>query len=159
MTSTDASLCGDGYECLVGAKSAAPWGGVEGQLCPAGQKCSRLVEGPTDCADETYNPDEGRSTCLYCPEGRLCMMTDFNSDPTTYSTGVNILDSSGAPVPRAEPAECTAGYYCPAASASGDPAAVETICADGSFSFNINLIGQDDCIPCPIGKYCQSSAF
>jgi hypothetical protein len=31
------------------------------------------------------------------------MMTDFNSDPTTYSTGVNIVDSSGALVPRAEP--------------------------------------------------------
>jgi hypothetical protein len=30
MTSTDASLCGDGYECILGAKSAAPWGGVEG---------------------------------------------------------------------------------------------------------------------------------
>jgi hypothetical protein len=55
------------------------------------------------------------------------------------------------------PSDCTKGYYCPAANATQDPAAVETICADGSFSWNANLIDQDDCTPCPIGKYCKSS--
>jgi hypothetical protein len=67
-------------------------------------------------------------------------MTDFSGAATTYSTGVNIVDSTGSPVPRAEPSDCTAGYYCPAATATGDPVAVETICADGSYSFNPNLI-------------------
>jgi hypothetical protein len=104
MTSTDQTYCGDGYECLTGAKSAAPWGGVEGQLCPAGKKCQRLVAGPTDCDEETYNPDLGRSSCNYCPEGRLCMLVDYAGAATTNWS-----------VDRTTPDDCTAGYYCPAA--------------------------------------------
>ena len=74
-----------------------------------------------------------------CPAGRLCAGTAWTA------------------AARAEPQECGRGYYCPAKTAATTPVNEETICAPGSFSYNINLMSQDECIPCAIGKYCQAT--
>ena len=85
------------------------------------------------------------------------MDADYAGAATTYGDGSTFTDADSNAVARAVPTDCAKGYYCPAANATQDPAAVETICADGSYSWNANLIDQDDCTPCPIGKYCKSA--
>ena len=95
MKSGEESNCGSGFKCNEGAMAAEPHADQSGALCPEGQYCSVTEEGPQDCGVGTYNPDQGRSSCNYCPAGQLCATEAMQA-----------------------PEDCPVGSWCPAQSAS-----------------------------------------
>ena len=142
MTSALQQNCGNGFVCgeegspgvsIKGAMAAEPHPDQAGSLCPEGQYCVTSAVGPQDCDIGTYNPDTGRSSCNNCPAGQLCETSALQ-----------------------EPADCDAGYYCPARTTSVVNEKLE--CPAGKFGAVKNVGSEDGCIDCPIGYYCEQGS-
>lgn len=150
--------CDPGYYCTLGAYTSAPMNyestifGVNnrhtGAQCPQGAYCPLGSATPTLCPPGTFNNFTGLETetqCVSCPPGRYC-------------------ETPGLFLPTGD---CFAGYYC----IGGSQNATQFASPPGFFSltgataptpcpleqFNLHPT-QDQCVDCPAGFYCGSSA-
>ncbi|KAL8434920.1 hypothetical protein ACSSS7_002807 [Eimeria intestinalis] len=80
---------------------------------------------PLACYPGTYQTNSGSASCLPCPAGLYCQTLAM-----TTATG------------------CPESSYCPQGSVAPQ------LCPVGTYSNDTNLESEDDCQPCPAGKYC-----
>jgi len=151
--------CFGGYFCGQGSSSPTPNGtvvkGVGGGWtgygdCPAGHYCPNGTQAPVPCSPGKYNPHKGalaEISCVSCPEGSFCETPGL-----------------GAPTNN-----CTAGYYCPQGSITGNSSAnlcpsgyscppgssMAIKCSGGTYS---DLPGLAECKYCPARFYCPDNS-
>lgn len=118
--STPTGACSEGYYCPPGQTTATP----SSYLCPKGYHCPEGSVLPQGCAFGTYQPEQGKATCIECPEGNYC-----KNNATS-------------------PITCPVSYYCP--KGTGNPLP----CSNGTYSTVSGIGSLDQCIPCPPGKWC-----
>ena len=141
-------LCSAGYFCTSGVDTPAPplyenqtnifsrnlfcplRIGVGGP-CPSGHFCPQGSAYPYPCLPGTYNLLHGQVDCTDCPGGYYC--------PSA------IVNFSVYP--------CPSGAYCPLRSS------LPRACLPGSFNPNEMMVFDEDCHPCPPGKYCLGSGL
>jgi len=97
-----------------------------GQLCPAGSYCQKGVAIP--CPKNTYQPNQGSSSCYPCPAGKQCLLTGMT-----------------------EPVDCPPGSYCPQYDTSSGAPSNIIDCPEGSYSPFTGLQKSEDCIKCKEG--------
>ena len=131
--------CKAGYFCFSGAFEYEPSDDTNDPMmygiCPAGYMCpdDGMAE-PIGCPDGQYQGEVGQTECNdFCPAGYLC-----TGAKTTYDNND----------------ECPPGYYC-----ENDGTTQVTIkpCRKGTYrpgTLNSPADGEDDCEPCPPGKFC-----
>ena len=96
-------------------------------LCPFGRYCPTATALPIVCANGTYTPSMGATSCLPCPQGSYCV------------SSIN------------EHLACPRGHYCPeGTSYDWKP------CPVGRYGGVEGLVEEDDCLPCTEGQYCAS---
>lgn len=100
-----------------------------GAWCPTGKYCSVLEVGSQTCVAGTYNVNIAQASCLGCEAGLNC------ADP-------------------ADPVKCTSGNYCPAQTTSVNNE--EVGCPAGTYQTWDGAGLVSDCIPCPMGQYCDT---
>ena len=115
-------LCNAGFYCPSGSISATEISCLEGFYCDEGSAS------PKGCNDGTYQPSEGQSTCISCPERFYCFKNDTSL--------------------AMEPIACPIGSYCPSGTAIPIP------CPSGYYGNSESLASADECTLCPSGKYC-----
>ncbi|CDI84633.1 hypothetical protein, conserved [Eimeria praecox] len=93
-------------------------------VCPAGARCGTGEAEPKACPAGTYQTDEGSGDCPTCPAGFYC--TESSSSPTV----------------------CPEGQYCPSGAEEPQP------CPVGTYRNTTGGASEQDCFPCPPGKYC-----
>lgn len=108
--------------------------------CPKGHYCETGSATPTICPIGYYEPREGSDICQECPPGYYCPLAKVVDSFTKIST----TDPSTTPI------VCSVGYC---ESGVGQPA----LCPDGSFSNStlLKMATAEECLPCPLGMYCN----
>jgi hypothetical protein len=102
-----------------------------GGICPKQHFCAAGTSQPLTCADGTIQRKIGKSTCDRCPSGYTCKAGIQEKCPQ-YKVCV-ITESYDYPYAKT----CEGGFYM-----TSDQFGVKT---------------HDDCISCPLSKYCQAS--
>lgn len=99
-------------------------------LCPIGYMCPAGSSSTSKiaCGDGQYQPFQGQSSCLTCPMGYKC-----GTGPVTV------------------PTICPIYSYC--VEGTNDPA---PFCPSGKYTDKTGLQSKDECMPCPVGKYCTN---
>jgi hypothetical protein len=123
---------------------------------------------PIPCPRGYYGSTTGLSaaTCSgFCAAGYYCDMVE---DLTTYYTSTHIVNSFPCVNHRVVSItdhhcvtgstsnnmfQCSKGYYCPEGST------IETACPIGTYNSLTGRSSLSDCLDCPAGKYCFSSAL
>ncbi|XP_053729819.1 SCO-spondin isoform X1 [Synchiropus splendidus] len=147
--SAASGACGAGYYCLSGAWSPTPSDGETGDSCPEGHYCPQGSSSPLPCPEGYYSNTTGNSIpsdCLPCPPGHLCFSRGLPFPSQVCPAGSFCPgggDGSTASV------ACSAGNMCPAGSSQQVP------CPPGTYQ---NSPGQEECLRCPAGFYCDGSA-
>ena len=140
--------CPDGYWCPLNTKDPHTNMCSPGHYCPAGSFEEQ------NCPIHTYNDYTGSDTnidCRSCPTGFKCETEELAIpvDPTHNCPAgkycVTTGSIAGGDLALSE-TDCDKGYKCPA----GVMDKIE--CLPGSFQ---NETGQDVCIACSVGKYCD----
>lgn len=134
MISSEALNCGNGFICKAGSMAAEPTTAQQGDLCPAGHFCSVLTVGKEVCAVGDYQPNTGQGSCIGCHGGYLCTDTGYPADLSL------------------RPTICGLGKYCPAQTVTVNNAELD--CPAGYYSGITGVASIDDCVQCPVGKYC-----
>ncbi|XP_031989756.1 SCO-spondin-like isoform X5 [Corvus moneduloides] len=122
----------EGVPRASSSSSSLPGSGLCSR-CPAGYFCPAGARFPVPCQPGTHNPLPGQdeaADCRACPAGRACTQAGL-AQPDT---------------------ECSAGYVCPAGSAS--PHAPSNACPPGTLGNHFNLFDKSQCEPCPAGFVC-----
>ncbi|XP_064159371.1 SCO-spondin [Anguilla rostrata] len=139
--------------CPKGTFSSALGLSAAGQClpCPEGYFCGSegLVEPTGRCRPgflcfggaQVPNPTD-HQTGSPCPRGAFCQQGVIVS---LCSEGYYCAWGSSSP----EPDLCPTGYYCPTGTDAPAP------CPPGTFSPRRGNAGQDDCVACPAGHFCQ----
>jgi hypothetical protein len=138
------SSCSPGQYC-AGLGNVVPTGMCRaGYYCPPGSTSATEndappgtftkanASAPSSCLPGYYNPMYAQSSCLACPSGYYCP----DSAMTTY-----------------EDTLCPIGNYCPAQSQH------PSRCPIGTFSNDVGLSMQSQCVQCTPGSYCGSSGL
>ena len=97
--------------------------------CPSGAYCPAGSTNYIICPDRTFQNLPQQSTCNTCPAGYYCL----NS---------GIINNAKMPT------ICPAGSFCPSRSSAARP------CPQGTYSIELGLTQQSDCVSCPAGFYC-----
>lgn len=152
--------CPAGYYCFAGVTA--------GTICPKGFYCPEGSNMPIPCPRGYYGSSTGLSapTCSgFCAAGFYCDMVE---DLTTYYTSTHIVGSFPCVNHRVVSItdhhcvtgstsnnmfQCSKGYYCPEGST------IETACPIGTYNSFVGKSSLSDCLDCPAGKYCYSSAL
>jgi hypothetical protein len=162
--------CTQGYFCTRKATTATPTNPSTegGDICPAGFYCETGAIAPTPCPPGTYtlSSETGRydesTHCSACPQGYYCPFRGA----TDIDLGIGVDNSY----------KCLAGYVCVLGSALpnpigdypavGYPCPVGTYCVEGAVSEEDCDAGmynpytaQGECLDCPAGKKCPSTAM
>ena len=92
----------------------------------------------------------------YCPEGQALPIPCRNNSYVNHTLAVRCYDCpAGYWCAQSGQSEiCPVGYYCPAGT-SWDWQA----CPRGTYSDDLGLYEEEQCTPCPAGKYCDSAAL
>lgn len=137
--------CSAGHHCVRGSPQASPTGQAYGDLCPLHHYCPAGATVPVACPAGTFAGSRGlgeAAECSLCDAGFFC----------NVAGGMARLP-------------CSAGFYCPAGSSSGQQEAcpVNThcpsgsseprLCEDGLFS---NVTRASACQVCPAGLQCMA---
>jgi len=146
--SASSGLCAEGYYCAGGAVTETP----ASARCPSGSACPLGSDAPEACADGTYSPAIGRSSCLNCPAGFTC--PPGASTPTSCLNGGYCPDSTGA-----ECTDCPVGQYCDAPGLVAPAGQCEAgfFCPFGSRSARGETAAESTS-PCPAGNYCPGGS-
>lgn len=181
MTSHDmAGRCFNGTWCPPGMRRAPD---LVRDPCPTGYYCPTATEYPLPCPAGTYMPTTGADAvddCLPTPRGYYTVEGASNytelCDPGYYcplgSTSPTqvpcpsrfyLPDSGGRTL--GDCALCTAGGFCPNASATPTPCPKGYFCSTGvsrpepcrpgTFGNGTGLRRTEDCTPCLPGSYCD----
>ncbi|XP_029373644.1 multiple epidermal growth factor-like domains protein 6, partial [Echeneis naucrates] len=153
-------LCEAGYYCPAGSTSpnfTEYQGNSSGiHLCPSGHYCPSGTGHPLPCPAGSFSVSRGLKEvgeCPLCPPGRFCdkPAIPVYSDALPCHAGYVCLGGSSSPSPSNifHGYLCPAGHRCPAGSANEVP------CEPGTYS---PAPGAADCITCPKGTMCPSSA-
>ena len=150
---------GDGDDCPAGSFCVA--GTSIPEVCDAGTYCPVRSAAPNDCPQGTYQDSNNSDLCLPCQAGKVC-------------TTVGLTSPDG---------DCQPGFYCPVYSASspvgseldtynfhkdtfigitnnsdfGTFSTTGIACPAGTYQPNSNAQDASSCLPCPVGKYCESA--
>jgi hypothetical protein len=140
----ECDICSPGFFC-AGLGNSKPSGPCEaGYYCPAGSTSSQEIESPpgkfslaiasvpSECLPGFYNSMFGQDSCLPCPTGYYCP----NSSLVTYEYTI-----------------CPIGHFCPPQSQFPQR------CPIGTYSNDIGLSLQSQCLPCTPGSFCGSSGL
>ena len=140
----ECDICSPGSYC-AGLGNSKPTGPCEaGYFCPAGSTSSQEFESPpgkfslaiasttSECLPGFYNSMYGQKSCLSCPVGYYCP----NSSMVTYEHTI-----------------CPVGHFCPLQSQYPQR------CPIGTYSNDIGLSLQSQCLPCTPGSFCSSSGL
>ncbi|ETO67181.1 hypothetical protein F444_15794 [Phytophthora nicotianae P1976] len=176
--------CYNGTYCPAGSDSEPA---LETDACPPGYYCPTATPSPIICPAGTYSNLTGQDTMsdctptpagyfslagaleptgvcspgFYCPI-RSTSRTQVPCPPRYYlnrTMGQSeddcavCVSGSYCPIGTAYPVTCPAGYYCRTGIASPEP------CPIGTYSNATGLRTVDDCLQCPPGMYCDSTAL
>ena len=117
----------EGFYCPPGSRD----GSLETNKCKNGTKCPEQSPTYISCRNGTYQPSEGKGSCLECLPGYYCSYQEA-------------LDESFLGVVNYKP--CPAGFYCPESTEDPRP------CAIGRYNPNIGKASEEDCIKCDEGS-------
>ena len=93
-----------------------------------------MTVGKEECQSGYYQPNTAQGSCIGCPGGYLCTDAAYPADLAK------------------RPTICAEGKYCPAQSVTINNAELD--CPAGYYS-SIEGVGIiEDCVQCPVGKYC-----
>ena len=132
--------CELGGYCREGSSTAQPcpsgrFGNMTGltsadacYVCPPGTSCGIGVTMAVACTPGTYSANSSSAACLICPE-------------TTYQPTAGSIDCL----------DCGEGYLCP----RGSSVRIGVPCSEGTYlPKGASFTKQNDCDPCPIGRWC-----
>ena len=146
------------FSQVQNTKGAGPSTVPEDQLCmtcPAGYICGDATINPSICLAGTHSAS-GTDTCSQCPAGFYCPYDGTTTEQvnTLYKCPKGMFCPAGMDrFPDFEQDACPAGQYCPEAV----PAPIN--CPAKTFNPNVGRgQSEDDCIPCPPGRYCLEGA-
>ena len=142
-------LCSPGYYCLRGAKRPNPVDGVTGNVCTPGHYCPEGTFDPVPCPSGTFSNAtllSSRVQCRNCTAGEYCSGVGLTSPNGKCSAGFYCPGGQATSTPTEY--VCQRGYFCPEGSVSPLP------CLGGTYQ---NATGQEECLPCPSGYYCDSA--
>lgn len=168
--STSALVASDGV-CLQGFY--CPSGSVTGMavVCPIGYYCPSGSSSATACASGMYQPREGQSSCLTCPEGFECSTTTPTACPagkycaarTALSAAISCPTGTYRPTTGGRSLldcySCPSGYACPSTAMtdySSNPCSAGYYCYTGATSQTPSLSSEGGA--CPIGFFCPSGS-
>jgi len=152
--------------------------------CPTGQYCPEATSAPVNCPVGTYNTVTGRgalSDCVACDAGYYCLEASSNLTGVC-DAGYYCLEGSTGPQSTLCPAgtyrsstggtgvlscsNCTAGHYCPLATANpvdcpegfhcGTSTVTPDPCPLGTYGDTMNRRDIEDCVDCLLGKFCDA---
>ncbi|KAF6119825.1 hypothetical protein HJG60_010211 [Phyllostomus discolor] len=144
------------------------------RLCPAHAYCPAGVWSPLPCPPGTFTPQDTvglreKGDCSVCPPGHYCRggqvwgkcpagyfcLPGTAGLPTQCPRDSETLCPRGQLCARPCPAgsnvnTCASGFYCP--EGSGEP----TLCPPHTVAATPKAKQQEDCEPCPAGRWCQA---
>ena len=130
--------CTPGYQCSEGS---VPVECGEGKYCPTGTTDDAGNKPPVDCTNGICGA--GSYFEEICPMGGVCVGTSIIGD---CPDGQYCFTSSDSAETKVDP--CSEGYFC-------DPAvSYEQACPLGTFSGQLGLTLETQCIDCDNGYYC-----
>lgn len=146
---------------LCGVNTSIPAACIGGYYCHSSTPRQQVVGSPIPCPGGTFlvGTTHGTMDCVVCAAGNQCPMAD-PLGTTTCSAGYfcpigtffpfpcmggTYLSSTGKSA-QSDCTQCTAGNYCPNASAAVKPCLNGNYCPAGSY----------EPIPCPKGTYIES---
>ncbi|KAG2866757.1 hypothetical protein PC113_g2544 [Phytophthora cactorum] len=176
--------CYNGTYCPAGSDSEPA---LETDACPPGYYCPTATPSPIICPAGTYSNLTGQdsmSDCTPTPAGYFSLAGALESTgvcspgfycplrstsrtqvpcPARYYLNRTMgqseddcalcVSGSYCPIGTAYPVTCPAGYYCRTGIASPEP------CPIGTYANATGLRTVDDCLQCPPGMYCDSTAL
>ena len=141
----DCLPCPGGYLCETRGKTEV----TDDDLCPAGSFCSKGSI-KQDCEIGHYCP-EGSVIQIKCPAGYFCnqkQISDYSGFPCPE--GKYCAPGTGQEL---EMVDCMAGFFCTEGTPYQEP------CPPGTFNSEVGSTRQENCRPCPFGKYCPGYAI
>ncbi|CBY42201.1 unnamed protein product, partial [Oikopleura dioica] len=178
LTGDIGTKCSEGNFCPPGSTKETP--------CPVGtysnstslhyQHNCKTCEPGTYCDETGMTVGTQCTAGYYCPPGTIyekqfpCQAGTFSDPGTKCQIIIDAFDwvNVDNPICDVECAYCTAGYYCPAATAKGDekicpkghycPTGTMTEfqypCQNGTYNAAEGKSEPDDCVICPDGSWC-----
>ncbi|PIK33904.1 hypothetical protein BSL78_29274 [Apostichopus japonicus] len=161
----------------------------ECEICPAGFYCDPTESGPVitpaSCPTGYYCPDgtgaaesqpcppgtfgdtggyEELSDCVACTAGYYCESPGLTAPTDECYAGYYCTGGAYSPTPYDDMVDpdnttftgndvCPVGYFCSNGTAYPEP------CPAGTFSTNTRVTNEEDCEPCPPGRYCNLQGF
>ncbi|KAF4141759.1 hypothetical protein GN958_ATG09004 [Phytophthora infestans] len=176
--------CYNGTYCPAGSDSEPA---LEMDACPPGYYCPTATPSPVICPAGTYSNFTGQdsmSDCTptpagyfslagaleptgVCSPGFYCPLRSTSRTqvpcPARYYLNRTMgqseddcalcVSGSYCPIGTAYPVTCPAGFYCRTGIASPEP------CPIGTYANATGLRSVEDCLQCPPGMYCDSTAL
>ena len=144
--------CGAGYYCRQ-----------ESSVGAIVEKNDNPLAGPpishTSPCPEGYYCPLGSSSPTKCPAGHYCIGTRLSTFSGICEAGYICLAGSNTPRPEfLKTANNANGYICPKGHYCEQGATSEKPCTAGTYLNRIGAKSSADCINCPAGWYCSSSA-
>ena len=144
--------CPEGYYCDTTQSPVVYYNNTE---CPAGYYCPNGTQYANQfaCPNGTYNPITGRwkeEQCVLCDPKRYCPRLGASSSYDLCSEGYYCKKGakSSTPLQGVDADICPAGHYCPLGTDEPIP------CPKGTFSNQIGLFSESNCVNCTAGDYC-----
>ncbi|XP_034024625.1 multiple epidermal growth factor-like domains protein 6 [Thalassophryne amazonica] len=153
-------LCEGGFYCPAGSTSpnstAYQTNSTRSSLCPSGHYCPVGTGYPLPCPHGSLSTSAGLKDieeCSLCPPGLFCDRPALVklTDAQPCHAGYVCLGGSSTPTPS----DGFFGYLCPAGHSCPVGSSTEMSCEPGTYSPSP---GAADCIICPKGTMCSSSA-
>lgn len=129
------------------------------KICPKGKYCPEGTAEPIPCSGGTYQPREGATSCIVCPQGRPKAVDAFQSYPQTpykcrIFKNVFLFSYTGSfcTVGSTQPQPCPIGFYCP----SGTQHEYQYPCPQGTFGKVQGATSVESCQLCEGGQMCNT---
>ena len=154
-------MCEAGYYCDQEKMT-------EMKVCPVGHFCVANSTGPEPCPRGTFSNATGRkhrNDCNNCPKGMYCQDIKLIEPTGECEAGFFCWGGALSPEPvfnndtsKGEERvvygdQCQPGHYCPKGTTLMIP------CKPGYYNPILGSKNEQDCLPCPIGKYCNDSGL
>ncbi|GKT33090.1 hypothetical protein ADUPG1_007102, partial [Aduncisulcus paluster] len=124
--------------------------------CPIDMECPTSKKSMMRACKPGYYSDKGDGYCHSCPGGDYCTGVDDSNDSERVNCPAGQYSPIGYGPDTTTCRLCPAGMYC---EPGGSGVTLPVPCPINTYASRLGLESENDCLPCPPGKYCPEGYF